>query len=53
MVESGALLAARSAADVRALLDTNATGTGAANALFGVASPALDYARLLAGVTPP
>lgn len=48
MVEHGALLAADGARDVLAALDRSATGASAANALFGVATPALDYARLLA-----
>jgi hypothetical protein len=52
MVDAGTLLAAQTATDVRALLDASATGTGAANALFGVATAPLDYARLLAQLTP-
>jgi hypothetical protein len=51
MVDSGALLAADGAAEVRALLDAGATGASAANALFGVATPPLDYTRLIAELT--
>jgi len=50
MVESGALLAADGVHDVLAALSASASGANAANALFGVTSPALDYARLLASV---
>jgi hypothetical protein len=47
MVDNGALLAADDPGDVLAALSSSATGADAANTLFGVATPALDYARLL------
>jgi hypothetical protein len=47
MVEQGALLPADGADDVLGALQASATGAGAANALFGVSTPALDYARLI------
>jgi hypothetical protein len=47
MVEQGALVAADGADEVLAALHARGTGGEAANALFGTATAALDYARLL------
>jgi len=47
MVDSGALRAADGAHDVLAALNDGSSSTSDADALFGVATPALDYARLL------
>jgi len=51
MVEQGALLAADGAPDVLAALGARADGADAANALFGVSTPALDYERLVDELT--
>lgn len=50
MVEQGALRAIERAGDVIAALDADAAGAEEANALFGVATPPLDYARLIASL---